>query len=275
MKVYILEDKKITHNLIMSSESSNRLSNVATSYPRPFINSSFRIDDILLKKESPIADENHNSNFSKIENATLAEKIADLANESKKNLILRKVTAEKDSHEEKQNIDMNHSSARIMSALSSYYDISCQYPGISMLMGNTKPSLSQDETNSFLKKLNSEAVAAASAESSANSSLGFFANLSSAFFTPSSSLLVASNKIQADFQNKLNTSGNVDSNKNEVKHSIKLCRRRKARTVFSDQQLSGLERRFESQKYLSTPERIELANSLGLSETQVSFSFVF
>ncbi|CAI2344036.1 unnamed protein product [Caenorhabditis sp. 36 PRJEB53466] len=47
------------------------------------------------------------------------------------------------------------------------------------------------------------------------------------------------------------------------------CSRRKARTVFSDQQLQGLERRFESQRYLSTPERIELANALNLSETQV------
>lgn len=55
----------------------------------------------------------------------------------------------------------------------------------------------------------------------------------------------------------------------QPKSSMKLCRRRKARTVFSDQQLSGLEKRFESQKYLSTPERVELATSLGLSETQV------
>ncbi|VDN12393.1 unnamed protein product [Dibothriocephalus latus] len=46
------------------------------------------------------------------------------------------------------------------------------------------------------------------------------------------------------------------------------CRRRKARTVFSDQQLSGLELRFQRQRYLSTPERIELASLLGLSETQ-------
>ncbi|ESO02149.1 hypothetical protein HELRODRAFT_148404, partial [Helobdella robusta] len=50
-------------------------------------------------------------------------------------------------------------------------------------------------------------------------------------------------------------------------------RRRKARTVFSDQQLSGLERRFDKQKYLSTPERIELANQLNLSETQVKTWF--
>ncbi|NXN74978.1 BSH protein, partial [Himantopus himantopus] len=35
----------------------------------------------------------------------------------------------------------------------------------------------------------------------------------------------------------------------------KHCRRRKARTVFSDSQLSGLEKRFEIQRYLSTPER--------------------
>lgn len=51
----------------------------------------------------------------------------------------------------------------------------------------------------------------------------------------------------------------------------KHCRRRKARTVFSDHQLTGLEKRFEAQRYLSTPERVELANALNLSETQVIF----
>ncbi|RWS19008.1 homeobox domain protein-like protein [Leptotrombidium deliense] len=50
-------------------------------------------------------------------------------------------------------------------------------------------------------------------------------------------------------------------------------RRRKARTVFSDQQLNGLERRFETQRYLSTPERLELATGLNLSETQVKTWF--
>jgi len=40
--------------------------------------------------------------------------------------------------------------------------------------------------------------------------------------------------------------------------------------VFSDAQLNGLEKRFDIQKYLSTPERIELASQLSLSETQVS-----
>lgn len=56
--------------------------------------------------------------------------------------------------------------------------------------------------------------------------------------------------------------------------TMKQCRRRKARTVFSDHQLNGLEKRFETQRYLSTPERVELANSLGLSETQVKTWFV-
>ena len=51
---------------------------------------------------------------------------------------------------------------------------------------------------------------------------------------------------------------------------MKRYRRRKARTVFSDQQLAELELRFQRQRYLSTPERVELASILGLSETQVS-----
>lgn len=47
----------------------------------------------------------------------------------------------------------------------------------------------------------------------------------------------------------------------------KKCRR--SRTVFTELQLIGLEKRFETQKYLSTPDRIDLAESLGLSQVQV------
>ncbi|KAK7105741.1 hypothetical protein V1264_017081 [Littorina saxatilis] len=47
----------------------------------------------------------------------------------------------------------------------------------------------------------------------------------------------------------------------------KKCRR--SRTVFTELQLMGLEKRFETQKYLSTPDRMELAESLGLSQIQV------
>lgn len=47
----------------------------------------------------------------------------------------------------------------------------------------------------------------------------------------------------------------------------KKCRR--SRTVFTELQLMGLEKRFDTQKYLSTPDRLELAESLGLSQIQV------
>ncbi|XP_046559291.1 homeobox protein BarH-like 1 [Haliotis rubra] len=47
----------------------------------------------------------------------------------------------------------------------------------------------------------------------------------------------------------------------------KKCRR--SRTVFTELQLMGLEKKFETQKYLSTPDRIELAESLGLTQIQV------
>lgn len=47
----------------------------------------------------------------------------------------------------------------------------------------------------------------------------------------------------------------------------KRCRR--SRTVFTELQLMGLEKKFESHKYLSTPDRIELAETLGLSQVQV------
>ncbi|CAG9772786.1 unnamed protein product [Ceutorhynchus assimilis] len=56
-------------------------------------------------------------------------------------------------------------------------------------------------------------------------------------------------------------------------NALKHCRRRKARTVFSDPQLTGLEKRFSAQRYLSTPERVELATALSLSETQVKTWF--
>ncbi|XP_074599767.1 uncharacterized protein LOC141854110 [Brevipalpus obovatus] len=44
---------------------------------------------------------------------------------------------------------------------------------------------------------------------------------------------------------------------------------RRNRTVFTELQLMGLERRFDTQKYLSTPDRAELARALGLTQLQV------
>ncbi|CAF1014128.1 unnamed protein product [Rotaria sp. Silwood1] len=46
-------------------------------------------------------------------------------------------------------------------------------------------------------------------------------------------------------------------------------KQRKPRTAFTDAQLNTLEKSFERQKYLSVQERLELANRLHLSDTQV------
>ncbi|XP_070534972.1 brain-specific homeobox protein homolog isoform X2 [Ptychodera flava] len=51
----------------------------------------------------------------------------------------------------------------------------------------------------------------------------------------------------------------------------KKCRR--SRTVFTELQLIGLEKRFDKQKYLSTPDRLDLAESLGLTQLQVKTWF--
>uniref|UniRef100_T1JI17 Homeobox domain-containing protein n=1 Tax=Strigamia maritima TaxID=126957 RepID=T1JI17_STRMM len=52
-------------------------------------------------------------------------------------------------------------------------------------------------------------------------------------------------------------------------HSSKSKKQRKARTAFTDHQLQTLEKSFERQKYLSVQDRMELAASLNLTDTQV------
>ena len=51
--------------------------------------------------------------------------------------------------------------------------------------------------------------------------------------------------------------------------ALKSKKSRKARTAFSDHQLQTLERNFERQKYLSVQDRMEMAASLNLTDTQV------
>ncbi|KAL2092001.1 hypothetical protein ACEWY4_011799 [Coilia grayii] len=51
--------------------------------------------------------------------------------------------------------------------------------------------------------------------------------------------------------------------------SARMKKPRKARTAFTDHQLAQLERSFERQKYLSVQDRMELAASLSLTDTQV------
>lgn len=55
--------------------------------------------------------------------------------------------------------------------------------------------------------------------------------------------------------------------------TAKLKRKRKLRTVFTEKQLEGLETKFSEKRYLSVPDRMELANRLELSETQVKTWF--
>jgi hypothetical protein len=50
---------------------------------------------------------------------------------------------------------------------------------------------------------------------------------------------------------------------------MKTKKPRKARTAFTDHQLSCLEKSFERQKYLSVQDRMELAAKLSLTDTQV------
>ncbi|KAL7668458.1 hypothetical protein ACOME3_009160 [Neoechinorhynchus agilis] len=46
-------------------------------------------------------------------------------------------------------------------------------------------------------------------------------------------------------------------------------KQRKARTAFTDKQLCCLEKQFEAKKYLSVQDRLEIANKLNLTDTQV------
>ncbi|XP_069752180.1 homeobox protein BarH-like 2 isoform X3 [Narcine bancroftii] len=49
----------------------------------------------------------------------------------------------------------------------------------------------------------------------------------------------------------------------------RLKKPRRCRTIFTEFQLMGLEKKFQKQKYLSTPDRLDLAQSLGLTQLQV------
>ncbi|XP_005308650.1 homeobox protein BarH-like 2 [Chrysemys picta bellii] len=51
--------------------------------------------------------------------------------------------------------------------------------------------------------------------------------------------------------------------------TLRLKKPRRSRTIFTELQLMGLEKKFQKQKYLSTPDRLDLAQSLGLTQLQV------
>ncbi|TNN01587.1 homeobox protein BarH-like 2 [Takifugu flavidus] len=60
------------------------------------------------------------------------------------------------------------------------------------------------------------------------------------------------------------------SSESETESSTpRLKKPRRSRTIFTEVQLMGLEKKFQKQKYLSTPDRLDLAQSLGLTQLQV------
>ncbi|KAM9326550.1 homeobox protein BarH-like 1 [Gastrophryne carolinensis] len=83
----------------------------------------------------------------------------------------------------------------------------------------------------------------------------------------SSALLAGSSGSPHHLPLELHLRGKLESGVSEQGSKAKKGRR--SRTVFTELQLMGLEKRFEKQKYLSTPDRIDLAESLGLSQLQV------
>lgn len=131
------------------------------------------------------------------------------------------------------------------------------------MTNNSNETFNELNSSSSSLKESDEKSTRSSTETRASNSNFLASNTAAAIASSIMAAAAASAAVQNNLAN--NSNGSI----NPIKHSIKLCRRRKARTVFSDQQLNGLEKRFESQKYLSTPERVELANNLGLSETQV------
>uniref|UniRef100_G1TLN0 BARX homeobox 2 n=1 Tax=Oryctolagus cuniculus TaxID=9986 RepID=G1TLN0_RABIT len=59
------------------------------------------------------------------------------------------------------------------------------------------------------------------------------------------------------------------SSESETEQPTPQKKPRRSRTIFTELQLMGLEKKFQKQKYLSTPDRLDLAQSLGLTQLQV------
>ncbi|XP_016410274.1 barH-like 1 homeobox protein [Sinocyclocheilus rhinocerous] len=73
----------------------------------------------------------------------------------------------------------------------------------------------------------------------------------------------------SDCEYKVKEEGDREISSSRDSPQVRLKKPRKARTAFSDHQLAQLERSFERQKYLSVQDRMELAASLNLTDTQV------
>uniref|UniRef100_A0A3P9M4P7 BARX homeobox 2 n=2 Tax=Oryzias TaxID=8089 RepID=A0A3P9M4P7_ORYLA len=65
------------------------------------------------------------------------------------------------------------------------------------------------------------------------------------------------------------TPHSISSESETERGTPRLKKPRRSRTIFTELQLMGLEKKFQKQKYLSTPDRLDLAQSLGLTQLQV------
>lgn len=69
------------------------------------------------------------------------------------------------------------------------------------------------------------------------------------------------------------TENQVTSSKTELRKSVRQRTRRKPRVLFSQAQVYELECRFKKQKYLTAPEREQMAQGINLTPTQVKIWF--
>ncbi|XP_024617993.1 barH-like 1 homeobox protein [Neophocaena asiaeorientalis asiaeorientalis] len=79
----------------------------------------------------------------------------------------------------------------------------------------------------------------------------------------------SSSNASSDSEYKVKEEGDREISSSRDSPPVRLKKPRKARTAFTDHQLAQLERSFERQKYLSVQDRMELAASLNLTDTQV------
>ncbi|KAM4696945.1 barH-like 1 homeobox protein [Rhinophrynus dorsalis] len=79
----------------------------------------------------------------------------------------------------------------------------------------------------------------------------------------------SSSSTSSESEYKVKEEGDREISSSRDSPPVRLKKPRKARTAFTDHQLAQLERSFERQKYLSVQDRMELAASLNLTDTQV------
>lgn len=91
--------------------------------------------------------------------------------------------------------------------------------------------------------------------------------------SPNSALDSEDASYEADSTEKLDAEDFSQENGSELETEIPNTKKRKRRVLFSKAQIYELERRFRQQRYLSAPEREQLARLINLSPTQVKIWF--